>query len=158
LRCLRVAPVATCGGGLSILRRACRPPHFAAVWRHRTIDLVTSPGAVRFAPRRCSLRDAAAFPRDSFPSDGLAVSTPREQCSTRDPLRPSAGRANSSIARSDTLSSENDFHCASKRMWASMGQAPFSAPSEFHWSPRASIRGFGRVPSRKRLGTNFSPG
>jgi hypothetical protein len=31
---------------------------------------VTSPGAVRFAPLRDSLRDAAAFHRDSFPCDG----------------------------------------------------------------------------------------
>jgi hypothetical protein len=31
-----------------------------------------------------------------------------------------------------------------------MGRAPCSAPSEFHWSPKASIRGFGRVPSRLR--------
>lgn len=75
--------------------------------------------------------------------------TPRERYPTRDPLRPSAGRANSSITRSDTLSSKNDFHCASKRMWASMGRPPLGAVG-IPLEPEGIHSQFRSSPNRKR--------
>jgi hypothetical protein len=99
LRCLRGDTGCHRDGSLSVEPVVpAAPQMFAVIWRHRIIDSVTSPGAVRFAP----LRSHSGMPRLFTATASPAMAEPRSKLPvwatlSQDPLRLSAERATPTI-------------------------------------------------------------
>lgn len=135
-----------CLSAVSVVPAA--PQMFAFIWRHRIIVPVTSSGAVRFAPLRFSLRDAAAFHRDSFPCDGeAAFQAACLGCPFAGPSAPFGWESHSIHRSGSDVVPTRTSSTALPRGWEHPRDVCASRRVVSPLEPLASIRSFVRVPA-----------